>query len=90
MTRTVSGSTTSTAAMLASTNWNSSDVRPGYWPRYASRLFFTTSAVSGDPSWNVMPGRSAIVHSVKSEFGVTASARNGTNSPSPLGTVRVS
>jgi hypothetical protein len=25
--------------MLASTNWKSSDVRPGYWPRYASRLF---------------------------------------------------
>ena len=35
-------------------------------------------------------GNEVIVHSVKSGFDVTASARNGTNSPSPLGTVSVS
>ncbi len=35
----------------------------------------SASALSGVPSWNVMPSRSVIVHSVKSALGVTDFAR---------------
>ena len=34
-------------------------------------------AVSGVPLWNVMSGRSFIVHTVKSAFGSRLSARYG-------------
>ena len=34
-------------------------------------------AVSGVPSWNVMSGRTVMVHSVKSAFGVIDWARYG-------------
>ena len=63
------------------TNVNSSGCRAGYAPRYASRLFFTTVASSGVPSWNLMPSRSLIVHTVLSAFGVTDLARYGSILP---------
>ncbi len=34
-------------------------------------LASTTSAFNGEPSWNVIPGRSVIVHTVMSVLGVT-------------------
>src|SRR5262249_7657078 len=64
VTETVSGSTTFTSVTSENTNVKGSGFRAGYLPRYASRLFFTTCAVSGDPSENVTFGRSLIVHSV--------------------------
>ena len=48
----------------------------------ASKLFFTTVAVSGDPSWKVMPGRRVRVQTVYVELGVTDWARYGLMVPS--------
>src|SRR3954468_9113340 len=62
VTLTVNGSTTSTLLMSLNTKMNSSGLRFGYVPRYASRLFFTTVASSAEPSENLMFGRSLIVH----------------------------
>ena len=87
---TVRSSTTSTDWMGFSTNGNRSGVRAGYRPRKASRLFLTTWAVSGVPSWNVTPSRTVMVHWVKSSLCSSDSARYGTNSPSALGVVSVS
>src|SRR3954454_6949443 len=64
--------------------------RVGYAPRYASRLFFTTVAVRGVPSWNLTPWRRTTVHTVASPLCVTDWARNGTKAPGAVGTVRVS
>ena len=87
---TVSGSFTSTVSMLENTKMNSSGLRAGYWPRKASRLFLTTSAVRSVPSWNFTPSRSLMSQESKVSFGVTDSARKGTYSPSSFGAVRVS
>src|SRR3954454_10210514 len=72
------------------TSPNRTGWRVGYAPRYASRLFFTTVAVSIEPSWNFTPGRRTIVHTVASAFFVTDCAKNGVNLPFEFGTVSVS
>src|SRR4051794_31352893 len=72
------------------TRLNRIGLRPGYLPRYASRLFFTTVAVSGVPSWNLTPSRRTIVHVVASAFESTDFARDGTNLPFSSGAVSVS
>ena len=71
---TVIGPVASTEATLLSTIEKSSELRPSYWPRYASRLFFTTSAFRSVPSWNFTPSRIWIVHWVASLFDFTDSA----------------
>ncbi len=50
----------------------------------------TTSAFSGDWSWNRIPGRRVIVHSVMSLLGVTDWARYGLALPSAPITVNES
>ena len=69
------GSVTVTSVMVLSTSENNEELMFGFLPRYESRLSFTVSASSGEPSVKVMPDRSLIVHSVKSALGVTDSAR---------------
>ena len=41
----------------------------------ASRKIASACASSASPSWNVIPGRSSNVHTVKSAFGVMDRAR---------------
>src|SRR5215471_8834163 len=90
VTWTVIGSVTVTPAMFVNTNVKSRAGRFGFTPRYESRFSFTAFASSGSPSWNLMPGRSVIVHCVKSALGVTDFARYGTYWPFALRTVSVS
>ena len=47
----------------------------------ASVSTFIASDVSGVPSWNLMFGRSLMVHEEKSALGVIDSARYGLTSP---------
>jgi len=90
-TSTVIGSTTFVLLMYApKTNEKSKGLRPLYWPRYASMLFLTTVASSALPSWNLMPERSLIVHTVLAAFPVTDSARNGLYFSFASGTTKVS
>jgi hypothetical protein len=60
-TSTVSSFTTVTVSMLSNAKRKRSELRPGYFPRYASRLFFTTVASRRDPSWKVTLGRRLMV-----------------------------
>ena len=45
--------------------------------RWASRLAATAVASSGVPSWKVTPGRTVMVQTVKSAFGVTVGGQLG-------------
>ena len=76
VTFTVTGSIASTAVIDLSTAPDSAE-------RLVNSRFVTTAAASnGSPSWNEMPGRVRMVHSVKSGFAVMASARYGATVPS--------
>ena len=50
--------------------------------RWASRLAATAAASSGVPSWKVTSGRTVMVQTVKSAFGVTAEASSGAGTSS--------
>ena len=58
--------------------------------RYSSKFRTRAAASSGVPSWNLMPSRSVIFHSVKSALGSTDFARYGTISFLVFGTMSVS
>ena len=84
LTTTVRSSGVVTLAMLPNTKPSSTPLRQ------ASMFWATAAEFSGLPSWNVMPGRSVIVHSSYVEFGSTLLARYGWISPLLLGSVSVS
>ena len=69
----------STKLNLAVSSSITSIVNPSCSTRPASLFFsksnLTVSALSGVPSWNVIPGRSFTVHWVASAFGSMLSAR---------------
>ena len=59
--------------------------RPGFLGSMIRwKLYTTSSAVTGLPSWNVSPDFSLTVNSVALSFGVTSSARAMPSSPSGL------
>ena len=64
LTCTVIGSTTWVESTFEKTKPNSGALTAELFPEYASRFSLTASASSGSPSWNVMLGRSLIVHAV--------------------------
>src|SRR6478735_12455353 len=85
VTTTVSSPCVVTLAMFLNT-------KPSRMPlRHASMFCFTAAALSGSPSWNLMPERSTIVHVLLSGLPVTDFARYGAYTlGSSVGWVRVS
>ena len=71
VTTTVSSPWVVTSAMFVNTNESRMPLRQ------ASMFCFTAAALSGSPSWNLMPGRRTIVHVFASALPVTDFARYG-------------
>src|SRR5919199_3574198 len=60
-------------------SWVLSCSTPALAPRYFSKVNFTSSGVTGEPSWNLMPGRSLNVADLLSGATSYDSARLGAN-----------